>query len=197
VNAFCDSDWVGCPDDRRSTTCFAVFLGDCLIAWSAKKQAVVSRSSTEAEYRSLSIITAELFWIRMLLKEIQVYLAAPPVQWCDNISALALASNPVFHARTKHIEVDYHFVREKVLNRDILLKFISTQDQVANLFTKGLSSAQFLFLKSKLSVVPTPINLRGVLKYIKQARDQVQANPVAAKKLSLNMERFSMSLNLL
>jgi hypothetical protein len=91
--------------------------------------------------------------------------------WSDNISAFALASNPVFHARTKHIEVDYHFVREKVLNRDILLKFISTQDQVAYLFTKGHSYAQFLLLKSKLLVVPIPINLRGVLKCIKQARD--------------------------
>jgi hypothetical protein len=79
LNAFCDSNWAGCPDDRRSTTGFAVFLGDCLIAWSAKKQAVVSRSSTEAEYRSLSITTAELFWIWMLLKEIRVYLAMPPV----------------------------------------------------------------------------------------------------------------------
>jgi hypothetical protein len=79
VNAFCDSDWAGCPDDRRSTTGFAVFLGDCLIAWSAKNQAVVSRSSTEAEYRSLSITTAELFWIRMLFKELRIYLATPPV----------------------------------------------------------------------------------------------------------------------
>jgi hypothetical protein len=77
----------------------------------------------------------------MLLKEIQVYLATLPVLWCDNINALTLASNPVFHAKTKHIEVDYHFVREKVLNRDILLKFISSHDQVADLFTKGLSSA--------------------------------------------------------
>jgi hypothetical protein len=79
VNAFCDSNCAGCPDDRRSTIGFAVFLGDCLIAWSAKKHVVVSRSSTEAEYKSLSITTAILFWIRMLLKEIQVYLAAPPV----------------------------------------------------------------------------------------------------------------------
>jgi hypothetical protein len=124
----------------------------------------VSRSSTEAEYRSLSITTVELFWIRMLLKEIRIYLAVPPVLWCDNIGALALATNPIFHARTKHIEVDYHFVREKVLNRDILLKFISIHDQVADLFTKGLPSAQFLTLKSKLMVVSPSINLQGGVK---------------------------------
>jgi hypothetical protein len=164
INAFCDSDWAGCPDDRRSTTGFAVFLGDCLIAWSAKKQAVISRSSTEAEYRALSLTTAELFWIRMLFKEIGIFLQVPPVLWCDNLSALALASNPVFHARTKHIEVDYHFVREKVMNRDVLIKFISTNDQVADVFTKGLTSSRFLSLKSKLRVVPPPISLRGGVK---------------------------------
>jgi hypothetical protein len=126
----------------------------------------------------------------MLFKEFRIYLASPPVLWCDNVSALALASNPIFHARTKHIEVDYHFVREKVLNRDIFLKFISTHDQVADLFTKGLPSAQFLALKSKLLVVPTPINLRGVLKDIKLEGE-------AAGKLKPNMERSTMSLNLL
>jgi hypothetical protein len=122
---------------------------------------VVSRSSTEAEYRSLSITTAELFWIRMLFRELRVSLSIPPVLWCDNIGALALASNPVFHARTKHIEVDYHFVREKVLNRDILIKFINTHDQVADVFTKGLPSARFLVLKVKLMVVPPPHQLAG------------------------------------
>ena len=111
-----------------------MFLGDCLIAWSAKKQAVVSRSSTEAEYHSLSITTTELFWLRMLFKELHIPLNVPPVLWCDNLNALALASNPVYHARTKHIEVDYHFVREKVLNKDIHIKFISTHDQVADFF---------------------------------------------------------------
>jgi hypothetical protein len=135
------------------------------------KQAVVFRSSTEAEYRSLSITAAELLWLRMLFKELRIYLATPPVLWCDNVNTLTLASNLVFHARTIHIKVDYHFVREKVLNQDILLKFISTHDQVADLFTKGLPSAQFLALKSKLLVVPTPINLRGVLKDIKLSKD--------------------------
>jgi hypothetical protein len=73
-----------------------------------------------------------------------------PILWCDNVSAIALASNPVFHARTKHIEVDYHFVCEKVVNCDITVKFISSGDQIVDVFTKGLSSSQFLFFKSKL-----------------------------------------------
>jgi hypothetical protein len=139
LNAFRDSDWVGNPDDRRSTFGFVVFLGDCLISWSAKKQPAVSRSITEAEYRTLSIITTKLFWLCMLLCELRIPLPRAPIVWCDNISALALASNPVYHARTKHIEVDYHFVREKVLNKDIAISLISTGDQIADIFTKRLS----------------------------------------------------------
>ena len=100
----------------------------------------------------------------MLFKELKIFLYTPPVLRCENVSALALASNPVFNACTKHIEVDYHFVREKVLNKDIIIKFISTQDQVADIFTKGLPSACFLALKVKLMVVPPPINLRGGVK---------------------------------
>jgi hypothetical protein len=107
----------------------------------------------------------------MLLKEIRIYLVTPLVLWCDNISALAIAFNPVFHARTKHMEVDYHFVREKALNRNILLKFISTHDQAVELFTKGLPLAQFLALKSKLLVVPPPSTCEEVFKYIKLSRD--------------------------
>lgn len=99
----------------------------------------------------------------MLFKEIRISLLVALVLWCDNISVLALASNPVFHAKTKHIEVDYHSVREKVLNRNIFIKFISTHDQVANIFTKGLSSIRFLYLKSKLMVVSPPIILRGAV----------------------------------
>jgi len=164
LNTLCDSDWAGSRDDRRSTLGFAVYLGDCLISWSAKKQPVVSRSSTEAEYRSLAIVTAELFWLRMLLCELQIPLPIAPVVWCDNVSALALASNPVYHARTKHIEVDYHFVREKVLNKDISISFISIADQIADIFTKGLSTARFLFLQSKLTVTSSPVSLRGDVK---------------------------------
>jgi hypothetical protein len=98
--ALCDSDWVGNPDNHRSTSVFGVFLGNCLVSWSAKKQLVVSRSSIEAEYRSISIATAELFWLCMLFKELAIPLSLAPVLWCDNMSTLALASNPIYHART-------------------------------------------------------------------------------------------------
>ena len=87
-----------------------VFLGNSPITWSAKKQTVVSQSSTEAKYRSLAHTTTELYWLRMLFKDLGVYLHHAPILWCDNVSALALASNPIFHAHTKYIEVDYHFV---------------------------------------------------------------------------------------
>uniref|UniRef100_A0A2N9EVL6 Integrase catalytic domain-containing protein n=1 Tax=Fagus sylvatica TaxID=28930 RepID=A0A2N9EVL6_FAGSY len=166
LTAFCDSDWAGNPDDRRSTTGFGIFLGSCLVSWSAKKQTVVARSSTEAEYRAMAVTTADLYWIRMLLQDLHVPLASPPTLWCDNVGALALASNPVFHARTKHIEVDYHFIREKVANKDMTIRFISTGDQIADIFTKGLSTTRFSFLRAKLLVIPCPISLRGAVKEI-------------------------------
>lgn len=159
--AFCDYDWAGSPDDRCSTSGYINFLGKCLVSWSAKKQVVVSCLSTEVEYRSLALTTTELFWLHMIFKEIQVPLLSAPVLWCDNLSALALASNPIFHARTKHTEVDYPFVHEKVLNRDILIMFISTNDQVADIFTKGLSSTHFAHCASKLMVVLPPHQLAG------------------------------------
>ena len=123
-----------------------VFLGNSPITWYAKKQLTVDRSSTEAEYRALASTAAELCWIMMILKNLGVYLSLPLMLWCDNVFALALASNLVFHVRTKHIKVDYNFIREKVLNRDLQINFISTHDQLADIFTKALSSPLFLNL---------------------------------------------------
>ena len=150
LQAYADADWTGNPNDRRSTLSYVVFLGLTPITWVSKKQSIVSRSSTEAEYRSLASATAEVLWIRMVLKDLGVFLPDPPLLWCDNLSALALASNPVFHARTKHIEVDYHFICEKVVRRDVVVKFISTTDQIADILTKCLPSPGFTRLRSNL-----------------------------------------------
>jgi hypothetical protein len=105
-----------------------------------------------------------MFRLRMLFKDVHVTLSIAPTIWYDNISVLALATNPVYHASTKHIEVDYHFIREKVLNQDVIIKFISTDDQIADVFTKGLGSTCFLSLWVKLMMIPSPISLRGAVR---------------------------------
>jgi hypothetical protein len=169
---------------RYSTTGIGIALGSSLISWTAKKQSVVARSSTEAEYRAMAIATTDLFWLRMLFKDLGIPLFATPRLWCDNIRALALASNPVYHARTKHIEVDYHFIREKVLNGDISIKYISTHDQIANIFTKGLSSARFQFLRDKLMVCSVPISLRGAVNDISASSSNTRAESSCPDSLS-------------
>jgi len=128
VSAFSDADWAGCPDDRRSIGGFAVFLGCNLVSWCAKKQHTVSRSSTEAEYKALANATAEVMWIQKLLDELGVQHPRAARLWCDNIGAKYLSANPVFHARTKHIEIDFHFVRERVAQKLLEIRFINSAD---------------------------------------------------------------------
>ncbi|KAI5330224.1 hypothetical protein L3X38_029622 [Prunus dulcis] len=144
LSAYSDADWAGDITTRRSTTGFVVFLGSNPISWQSKKQGSVSRSSTEAEYRALANASAEVAWIRQILADLHVFLSEPPLLFCDNMSALALSSNHVFHSRIKHLDVDFRFVRERIQRKDFLVQYIPTDDQVADILTKGLHSPIFV-----------------------------------------------------
>ncbi|KAF2319149.1 hypothetical protein GH714_013585 [Hevea brasiliensis] len=127
--------WAGCPTTRRSTTGYCTFLGCNIISWCAKKQHTVARSSTEAEYRSMAHTAAELTWLGYLLQDLQIYPKQPPILYGDNLSALHLTVNPVLHSRSKHVALDYHYVRERVAQGVLITRYIPSAYQIADIFT--------------------------------------------------------------
>ncbi|PKU65522.1 Retrovirus-related Pol polyprotein from transposon TNT 1-94 [Dendrobium catenatum] len=163
LSSFSDADWAGDPISRRSTSGYCSFLGNTIISWTVKKQHTVARSSTESEYRALAALTADIIWLRRLLADFGINQDEPTDMYCDNMSAIALANNPVFHARTKHIEIDQKFIRDHIHNKSIRLLPINTIDQTADIFTKSLSTPRFVTLRDKLTVTIHPSVCRGVL----------------------------------
>ncbi|KAK9055823.1 hypothetical protein SSX86_026908 [Deinandra increscens subsp. villosa] len=161
IVGFSDADWARCLETRRSTYGYSIFLGGNLVSWSAKKQPTVSRSSCESEYRAMANTAAEIVWITHLLRELHALPPDRPTLLCDNQSALFLTQNPVAHKRAKHIDLDYHFIRELVASGKLVTKFIPTKLQVADIFTKCLPRPQFEHFRSCLRLGPPPVRLRG------------------------------------
>nr|CAN70361.1 hypothetical protein VITISV_033646 [Vitis vinifera] len=156
LRAFSDADWAGDPTDRRSTTGYCFLLGSSLISWRSKKQTFVARSSTEAEYRALADTTSELIWLRWLLKDLGVSTSSATPLYCDNQSAIHIAHNDVFHERTKHIKIDCHFIRYHLVHGALKLFFVSSKDQLADIFTKSLPTRRTRDLIDNLKLVSHP-----------------------------------------
>ncbi|GJU68696.1 ribonuclease H-like domain-containing protein [Tanacetum coccineum] len=147
-----DVDWAGCPTTRRSTSGYCVFLGNNLLSWSSKHQPTLSCSSAEAEYHGVANAVAETCWLRNLLRELHTPLTSATLVYCDNASAVYLSCNPVQHHRTKHIEIDIHFVRDLVAAGQVRVLHVPSHYQFTDIFTKGLPSALFEEFRSSLSV---------------------------------------------
>jgi hypothetical protein len=150
VHGYTYVDWVGNVLDRRSTSGFMFSFGSGVISWSSKKQPTIDLSSTKVEYRGTTIIACEVVWLEKILSNLGLSVDVPIIIYCDNISSIILVNNLIYHAKTKHIEVHYHFIREKVLAKEIDLIDVSTKDQVVDIFTKALGTDKLRSLKNCL-----------------------------------------------
>lgn len=155
LEAYTDADYAGSIIDRRSTSGYCTFLGGNLVTWRSKKQNVVARSSAEAEFRAMAQGVCELLWLKIVLEDLKIKWDGPMRLYCDNKSAISIAHNPVQHDRTKHIEIDRHFIKEKLDSGLICTPYVSTHGQLADILTKGLSSSVFQSFVSKLGMVNT------------------------------------------
>ena len=156
---YSDSDWAGNLDDRRSTTGYAFSIGSGVVSWSRKKQPTVSLSSTEAEYKALCAATCEVVWLRRLLQDVGE--ERKEMIKCDNQSSINIAKTPIFHAMTKHVEAQFHFVREKLQSNEITLMYCNTSVNAADIFTKPLGKIKFELFREMLGVEVNPFSIKG------------------------------------
>nr|CAD1822910.1 unnamed protein product [Ananas comosus var. bracteatus] len=153
IEAYYDADWASSSDDRRSTTGYCTFVGGNLVTWRSKKETVVARSSAEAEYRAMTHGVCELLWLKRFMQELGLENHRPLILYCDNKAAINIAHNPVQHDRTKHIEIDRNFIKEKLDEGILCIPFVKSRDQLADILTKGLGSSIFNNIVYKMGMI--------------------------------------------
>jgi hypothetical protein len=141
---YTNADWAGCPDTHWSIPGYRVFLGANLVPWCLKRQNVVSRSSVEDEYQTMANGVVEACWLWQLLQELHAPLTKSTLVYCNNVGAVYLSTNPIQHQRTKHVEIDLHFVREHVAINDVHVLHVLTTSQFMDIFTNGVPTSLFL-----------------------------------------------------
>ena len=152
ILGYSDSDYASCKVDRKSTTGTCQFLGRSLVSWSSKKQNSIALSTAEAEYVTTGACCAQLLWMKRTLSDFGCEFSKIPLL-CDNESAIKLANNLVQHSRTKHIDIRHHFLRDHKGKRDIALRHVSTERQLADIFIKPLDVQRFCALRSELNIL--------------------------------------------
>ena len=149
--SYSDADFAGCKIDRKSTSGTCHLLGHSLVSWSSKKQNSVALSTAEAEYIAAGSSCAQTLYMKQQLEDFKISFQNTPI-FCDNTSAICLTRNPILHSRTKHIEIRHHFLRDHVQKGDVRLEFISTDLQLADIFTKPLPEDRFTFICRELGM---------------------------------------------
>jgi hypothetical protein len=149
---YSDVDWAGCKMDRKSTSGTCQFLERSLVSWASKKQNSLALSTAEVEYIAAGHCCAQLLWMRQTLRDYGYKLSKVPLL-SDNESAIRVADNPIEHNRTKHIDIRYHFLKDHQQREDIEIAYVSTKEQLANIFTKPLDDKTFSKLRNELNIL--------------------------------------------
>lgn len=161
IQIYTDADWAGSLIDRRSTSGYFALIGGNLVTWRSKKQKVVSLSSAEAEFRGIAKDVVEILWLKKLMDDLGLQVTLPTKLMCDNKASISISENPVQHDRTKHIEVDRHFIKEKIEDKIVELPYVPSEDQLADILTKAVAGRVFDDTLDKLGIGESPAQLEG------------------------------------